>query len=182
MYTCIHVRLGIVCFPQLNPLTTEGICIRPNPGFDRIWKFNLWWGLRQVPSDLYKWMQWLQLTYVEAYIYLKSTKTGLAFWGLITKCRVGLDIELNDAIRLKNKEMGCGCEIIKSNVVWHSTGLYIGFWPIPGFCRFWMFQLWWAIIQFFKTVWIQTIIFQDFTSYLVTFYPYICQRMLISQK
>ncbi len=72
-----------------------------------------------------------------------------------------------------------------------ATGLYIGFWPIPGFCRFWIFHLWWAIIQFFKILWIQTIICHDFTSYLVTFSPYIISQcvcfnwhalMLISQK
>ncbi len=54
----------------------------------------------------------------------------------------------------------------------HAKGLYVGFLLIPDFCsRFWILHLWWATRQFFKILWIQTIIFHDFTSYLVTFSP-----------
>ncbi len=38
----------------INPFTAEGIyiCVWPNPGFGRICKFNLWWGIGQVSRNL----------------------------------------------------------------------------------------------------------------------------------
>ncbi len=61
-------------------------------------------------------------------------------------------------------------EVLGLGVSFHAKGLYnniMGFWPIPGFCRFWILHLWWAIS--FKILWTQTIF--DFTSYLLTFSP-----------
>ncbi len=60
--------------------------------------------------------------------------------------------------------------IIQTVNLLHAMGLYIGFWPIPGFCRFGVLHFWWAIMQFFKILWIQTITFHDFYNLLSDFF------------